>query len=741
MSTYYTKCGLEFKKSTKATVTGYKVDESNQKCSDCDFKTEVTKGYPAVFDHWECRAGSEKPNHNTDWTGNLDDKNTISINSLNHEFMEEVRLYCKELPDISASYNTDHLADCRRTLSISCSSNKKGIAAKKALIEKFFPKNIEEKVCPYFGGAGQDGKKLTIKCGRDTLIYSDEGVREKKINKCFHDMDTCRPYLFRRLEEIGEVPQSDHSTEELREMYLSKRDEIMVNEDCTTCTYVKDSDEAGKVNCSENPNEKPFKPKSDCMQYNPDKSMSVDDLSTIETSENVLEKEYPNCDQDECPFNNSNGGCCFEDEDPQSYGYNSDVFEAVDGYGCKTAEVLKQYGAITNTDFTDYTIDAPEDELASEQPEKKKPRIGTESGCIEMKEDCPCFCSHNDGCSVLLLRGSALKSTIKNMYSKYNIACNVYRKVAEKLNGGPESEDEIANVATNKSGNIKEFDYSTVDADTAEFLQEKSKRITEIRVKLVIDLGRELKEVHDRLANHYQGCFGKWCDSIGISRDTGNNYIRAYDYVAENFGNLTDAEKLQPSLLFAVSKPSAPKELQEKVLSGDITTHKQYKEKEDEWKKKIEELRSQQNTLREEKQQATTRAFDAERRADRLVTEIDDLNNRIDELKTKLPEEEDTELIFELQTRISELEAQLKDKPIEAAAVEVVEKVPEKDAAETAQRLYGTLLAAKLISKTDIQIVHDTASFEKREAIIEFLENLRDLIPRYLDILYESTEG
>ena len=144
MSTYYTKCGLEFTKSTKATVTGYKVDESNQKCSDCDFKTEVTKGWPPVFDHFECRAGSEKPNPNTEWTGNLDDKNSISINSLNHEFMEEVRRYCSEHPDLSAGYNADHLADCRRTLSIICSSNKKGIAAKKELIEKFFPKNIEE---------------------------------------------------------------------------------------------------------------------------------------------------------------------------------------------------------------------------------------------------------------------------------------------------------------------------------------------------------------------------------------------------------------------------------------------------------------------------------------------------------------------------------------------------------------------------------------------------------------------
>jgi hypothetical protein len=44
----------------------------------------------------------------------------------------------------------------------------------------------------------------------------------------------------------------------------------------------------------------------------------------------------------------------------------------------------------------------------------------------------------------------------------------------------------------------------------------------------------------------------------------------------KNFQHLKSIENLQPSLLFAVSKKSAPAELQEAVLSGDITTHKQY---------------------------------------------------------------------------------------------------------------------------------------------------------------------
>jgi hypothetical protein len=156
--TYYTKCGRQFKKNSTATVTGCEIDlredstisevyqilkkearEALAECVDCPFKVSVKEGWPPVHKKWECRAGSEPPNHTTEWDGSLEDKNTLSIHSLDNQLMEEIREYCKNHPDLGADYNVDHKADCRRTLSISCSSNKKGIAAKKELIEKFFP--------------------------------------------------------------------------------------------------------------------------------------------------------------------------------------------------------------------------------------------------------------------------------------------------------------------------------------------------------------------------------------------------------------------------------------------------------------------------------------------------------------------------------------------------------------------------------------------------------------------------
>lgn len=87
------------------------------------------------------------------------------------------------------------------------------------------------------------------------------------------------------------------------------------------------------------------------------------------------------------------------------------------------------------------------------------------------------------------------------------------------------------------------------------------------------------KRAHDRTANNYRGSWGKWCDLVGISRDTGDNMVR----VAEQFGNiqingqnLIDVQPLK--LLYAASKASTPPEIRERVENLDITTHKQYQE-------------------------------------------------------------------------------------------------------------------------------------------------------------------
>lgn len=150
MNTYYTKCGRKFAKSAKADTTGYHITEQpeqgpkpgnivNTECANCPFVVDVKEGWPKqVHKRFECRAGSKPPNHTNDWQGSLSDKCTIQILSLRHDFCEAVIAYCRDHPFLAASYTQDR-PDCRRSVSVSCSQNNSGIAAKKDLIAKFFP--------------------------------------------------------------------------------------------------------------------------------------------------------------------------------------------------------------------------------------------------------------------------------------------------------------------------------------------------------------------------------------------------------------------------------------------------------------------------------------------------------------------------------------------------------------------------------------------------------------------------
>ena len=145
---YFTKCNRKFFKASTAEVTGYKLDLEDpeyEECKTCPFKIEVKKGWPEVFDHWECRAGSEYPNQENNWRGNSDDKTGINVMSLDHEYLTNVIVYCETHDDITGvSYSNDE-KDCRRCLSIGFAQNKKGIAAKQKFLKLFFGVEVPEK--------------------------------------------------------------------------------------------------------------------------------------------------------------------------------------------------------------------------------------------------------------------------------------------------------------------------------------------------------------------------------------------------------------------------------------------------------------------------------------------------------------------------------------------------------------------------------------------------------------------
>lgn len=147
----------------------------------------------------------------------------------------------------------------------------------------------------------------------------------------------------------------------------------------------------------------------------------------------------------------------------------------------------------------------------------------------------------------------------------------------------------------------KTFDYSLVDKETAEFLKEREYTINGIAEDARIKIGRELKKVQDKLANHHEGIFVKWYESGGLDRNQVYYYIKLNQFST----NLENTQKdnflnAPKSLQKEVMKKNAPEDLKQKVFNGDITTRKEYKQ----LQKENEELEQQNAQLQSQMQQA-----------------------------------------------------------------------------------------------------------------------------------------
>jgi len=333
------------------------------------------------------------------------------------------------------------------------------------------------------------------------------------------------------------------------------------------------------------------------------------------------------------------------------------------------------------------------------------------------------------------------------------------------------------------SNDVQTFDYSTVDLETAEFLQEKAARITEIRIKSVITIGKELSEAFDKLSKVEYGektkTFENWVESIGISSRHARRYIDAYKYIAKNFRNIEDAEKIQPSLLFAISKPSAPKELQEAVISRDITSHKQYKELEEKLRKAQEETAKIKEESEEIKEWAEKQAKYADehmksrRRTEKELEDtkialesahlelrmlkqqleqakrnsdpakLQELGQRISEYQQEIKNYQ--QQIGNLNKQLAEKNKQLKEKPIETSAVRVVETVPESVKIAIATRIIETFTSLSNMTKDEIAYTQEKMDRFHVAIIESAIKNLQAILESYnknnADDDYEETES
>ena len=210
------------------------------------------------------------------------------------------------------------------------------------------------------------------------------------------------------------------------------------------------------------------------------------------------------------------------------------------------------------------------------------------------------------------------------------------------------------------------FDYSELDADTAAKLENVTAEIFNVRKEYIFTMAKKVAYAHGLLANCGNGKFGAWCESIGITRQTGNNLIKIVklfdDSTAEEQMNLNKLTDGNVKLLYEAARPSAPAELVEQVKSGDITTHKEYIELKKQleaqmqrYSKALDEnhsLHSENQSLRRDRANAMNRADEAEKRNAELEKYDDALQRENDALVLKKQE---------LEQHVKDLESQPRD--------------------------------------------------------------------------------
>ena len=162
MTTYICKCGRRVKKSTDASTTGNRLSgyAPGHECWGCPYAMpygnyqwdESARTVSRETQGYECRM-SKTLTYASEFAGSIKDKCTCRVHSLDFDFLSQVSSWIKDsYPDreIFGSFSkdiraSDYGSDGRYCLTLTCTQNLKGVAAKRELLDQFFTPNGSRK--------------------------------------------------------------------------------------------------------------------------------------------------------------------------------------------------------------------------------------------------------------------------------------------------------------------------------------------------------------------------------------------------------------------------------------------------------------------------------------------------------------------------------------------------------------------------------------------------------------------
>ena len=131
----------------------------------------------------------------------------------------------------------------------------------------------------------------------------------------------------------------------------------------------------------------------------------------------------------------------------------------------------------------------------------------------------------------------------------------------------------------NKNEILSKYDFSfEIDEETMDYLKEQTFKLHFSANKMYTELGKIFRETQEKLADHKDGVFVKWFETLGFKRDTVYRYIGRYNLLANS--NDIQKEKIETlslKIAYEISKDSYSEEIKEQVIEGKIKTLEELK--------------------------------------------------------------------------------------------------------------------------------------------------------------------
>lgn len=570
MTTYFCKCGRPVKKSANADNTG---NRDTAGCEGCPYLLpwgpmvweEGQKAYVQDVKGQECRM-SPTINYATTYRGQADDKCTLHIVSLDLDFLDQVQawIYDNAADTLSAGFSRGSIRAVefcdqgRYSLSISCAQNKKGMAAKAALLDRFFTASRGRRdMTP----AQEKARILdAIRKGKEQAQRKDTAMKklndrcplqqecERTCQVVGHERD-CDYYVNNRYCTEG-IPDQDEllAEEEIRqerereERYLASlsadpAEPVTYQNEYGTLFAVREHKGAPALMC---------------------KAKGADSWALSGVLAAVRGEAYTAADLQEVL-----------DEYARAHGWEKAVLEDLANPTIAAAGAPPCAPTVSDAQ----TSPSPNADAGAKTGGNGDVAACACAGCN--RSDCTCAGGHD-----VLGRADC------------DGRCNCSQSGCTYAIRHPENPTAAAPASLEaKDMNVPTFDYSGLDDPTRDTLRWAEREIGDARRDYIARIAQAVSIAHDALCatvvqnldngkfTKSEESFQRWCESVGIKRSTAYNLLQVQALLSGSTPEeQATLEAASPSLLYAAAKPSAPAELVQAVKDGDITTHKQYQE-------------------------------------------------------------------------------------------------------------------------------------------------------------------